>query len=233
MLSQSRVAAGVRRRGDPGVAGAVATRSAELGWGLATADEPPRPGTTLDGSGRAADTVPRPRPGHRRQRRRAQRRRHRLPAGRRGRRRTSSACRWRCGWCRTRFAGVDPEVMGVGPVPATEKALRKAGLTIDDIGAFEINEAFAVQVLAFLDHFGHRSAERRAGQPVRRRDRPRPPAGQLRGPADDPPGPAVPRAPRGPVRHHHDVHRAGHGRHRHLGEPAPRRDSARPRETRQ
>ena len=44
--------------------------------------------------------------------------------------------------------------MGVGPVPATEKALAKAGLTIDDIGLFELNEAFAVQVLAFLDHFG-------------------------------------------------------------------------------
>ena len=44
--------------------------------------------------------------------------------------------------------------MGVGPIPATEKALRQAGLTIDDIGLFEINEAFAVQVLAFLDHFG-------------------------------------------------------------------------------
>jgi acetyl-CoA acyltransferase len=44
--------------------------------------------------------------------------------------------------------------MGVGPVPATEKALAKAGLTIEDIGLFELNEAFAVQVLAFLDHFG-------------------------------------------------------------------------------
>ncbi|HEX5909049.1 MAG TPA: hypothetical protein VFY44_01065, partial [Thermoleophilaceae bacterium] len=52
------------------------------------------------------------------------------------------------------FAGVDPEAMGVGPIPATEKALAKAGLGIDDLGAFEINEAFAVQVLAFLDHFG-------------------------------------------------------------------------------
>ena len=52
------------------------------------------------------------------------------------------------------FVGVEPEVMGVGPVPATEKALAKAGLTIDDIGLFELNEAFAVQVLAFLDHFG-------------------------------------------------------------------------------
>lgn len=52
------------------------------------------------------------------------------------------------------FAGVAPDVMGIGPVPATERALAQAGLTIDDIGAFEINEAFAVQVLAFLDHFG-------------------------------------------------------------------------------
>ncbi|WIB79118.1 thiolase family protein [Curtobacterium sp. MCPF17_002] len=52
------------------------------------------------------------------------------------------------------FAGVDPEVMGIGPVPATDKALAKAGLTIDDIGLFEINEAFAVQVLAFLDNYG-------------------------------------------------------------------------------
>jgi acetyl-CoA acyltransferase len=52
------------------------------------------------------------------------------------------------------FAGVDPEVMGLGPIPSTEKALRNAGLTMDDIGLIEINEAFAVQVLAFLDHFG-------------------------------------------------------------------------------
>jgi len=52
------------------------------------------------------------------------------------------------------FAGVEPEVMGVGPVPSTEKALRRAGLSITDIDLFEINEAFAVQVLAFLDHFG-------------------------------------------------------------------------------
>ena len=51
------------------------------------------------------------------------------------------------------FASVDPELMGVGPIPSTEKALAKAGLSIDDIGAFEINEAFAVQVLAFCDHF--------------------------------------------------------------------------------
>ena len=52
------------------------------------------------------------------------------------------------------FAGVEPEVMGVGPIPATEKALRIAGLSMADIGLIEINEAFAVQVLAFLDHFG-------------------------------------------------------------------------------
>jgi acetyl-CoA acyltransferase len=52
------------------------------------------------------------------------------------------------------FAGVAPEIMGVGPVPSTEKALRRAGLSISDIDLFEINEAFAVQVLAFTDHFG-------------------------------------------------------------------------------
>jgi acetyl-CoA acyltransferase len=52
------------------------------------------------------------------------------------------------------FVGVEPEVMGVGPIPATEKALAKSGLTIEDIGLFELNEAFAVQVLAFLEHFG-------------------------------------------------------------------------------
>ncbi len=52
------------------------------------------------------------------------------------------------------FVGVEPEVMGFGPIPSTEKALRIAGLSIEDIGLFELNEAFAVQVLAFLDHFG-------------------------------------------------------------------------------
>lgn len=51
------------------------------------------------------------------------------------------------------FAGVEPEVMGLGPVPSTEKALKIAGLTISDIGLFELNEAFAVQVLSFLDAF--------------------------------------------------------------------------------
>jgi acetyl-CoA acyltransferase len=52
------------------------------------------------------------------------------------------------------FAGVDPEIMGIGPIPSTEKALRKAGLGIEDIGLFELNEAFAIQVISFLDHFG-------------------------------------------------------------------------------
>ena len=51
------------------------------------------------------------------------------------------------------YAGVAPEVMGIGPIPSTEKALKKAGLTIDDIGLFELNEAFAVQVLSLLEHF--------------------------------------------------------------------------------
>ncbi|MCD2169860.1 thiolase family protein [Microbacterium sp. JC 701] len=52
------------------------------------------------------------------------------------------------------FAGVEPEIMGIGPIPSTEKALEKAGLTIDDIGLFELNEAFAIQVISLLDHFG-------------------------------------------------------------------------------
>lgn len=52
------------------------------------------------------------------------------------------------------FAGVAPDAMGLGPIPSTEKALALAGLAIDDIDIFELNEAFAVQVLAFADHFG-------------------------------------------------------------------------------
>ncbi|MEN9751322.1 MAG: hypothetical protein RLZZ600_369 [Actinomycetota bacterium] len=51
------------------------------------------------------------------------------------------------------FAGVEPEVMGIGPIPSTEKALKRAGLSLSDIGLIEINEAFAVQVLSFVDHF--------------------------------------------------------------------------------
>jgi acetyl-CoA acyltransferase len=50
----------------------------------------------------------------------------------------------------TAIAGVDPAEMGIGPVPAVHKALRRAGLTLDQIGAIELNEAFAVQSLAVL-----------------------------------------------------------------------------------
>jgi acetyl-CoA acyltransferase len=52
------------------------------------------------------------------------------------------------------FAGVDPELMGLGPVPATKKVLDQAGLTIDEIDAFELNEPFAVQVLSWCDGMG-------------------------------------------------------------------------------
>jgi len=52
------------------------------------------------------------------------------------------------------FVGVEPESMGWGPVPATEKLLARNGLSIGDIDALEMNEAFAVQCIAFLDHFG-------------------------------------------------------------------------------
>ena len=52
------------------------------------------------------------------------------------------------------FAGVEPELMGLGPVPATRKALDLAGLTLDDLGLFELNEPFAVQVLTWCDALG-------------------------------------------------------------------------------
>jgi len=51
-------------------------------------------------------------------------------------------------------AGVDPAYMGVGPVPATRKALDRAGLSIDDIDLVELNEAFAAQVLASIRQLG-------------------------------------------------------------------------------
>ena len=52
------------------------------------------------------------------------------------------------------FAGVEPELMGLGPVPATRKALSLAGLTLDEIGLFELNEPFAVQVLTWCAELG-------------------------------------------------------------------------------
>jgi acetyl-CoA acyltransferase len=130
----------------------VATRTEE-GWGFAVADEAPRPGTTVE-SLAALRTPFRPY--------------GRITAGNAaglndGATGAILAAREvaeelglpiRMSLVSYAFAGVEPEVMGIGPVPSTIKALAKAGLTIDDIGLFEINEAFAIQVVAFLDHFG-------------------------------------------------------------------------------
>jgi acetyl-CoA acyltransferase len=52
------------------------------------------------------------------------------------------------------FAGVEPELMGIGPIPATKRVLEQAGITIDDVGLFELNEPFAVQVLTWCDGVG-------------------------------------------------------------------------------
>jgi acetyl-CoA acyltransferase len=52
------------------------------------------------------------------------------------------------------YAGVEPELMGLGPVPATRKVLDQAGLTLDDVGLFELNEPFAVQVLTWCEELG-------------------------------------------------------------------------------
>ena len=52
------------------------------------------------------------------------------------------------------YTGVEPELMGLGPVPATHKVLERAGLGIDDIDLFELNEPFAVQVLTWCDGVG-------------------------------------------------------------------------------
>ena len=131
----------------------VATRHAEKGWGLATTDEPPRPQTTMDDL-RILKTPFRPH--------------GKVTAGNAaGLNDGATACLLaseevaaelgltaKMRLVSYAFVGVEPEVMGIGPVPATEKALASAGLTIEDIGLFELNEAFAVQVLAFLDHFG-------------------------------------------------------------------------------
>ena len=131
----------------------VATKSAEHGWGLATTDEPMRPQTTLE-SLQGLKTPFRPA--------------GRVTAGNAaGINDGATACLLaaedvakelglpiKMRLVSFAFAGVAPEIMAVGPIPSTEKALAKAGLTIDDIQAFELNEAFAIQVLAFLQHFG-------------------------------------------------------------------------------
>lgn len=131
----------------------VATRHEEKGWGLATADEPPRPQTTMADL-QSLKTPFRPHGG--------------VTAGNAaGLNDGATACLLAAEDTATElglpvkmrlveyaFVGVEPEVMGYGPVPAAEKALAKAGLSIEDIGLFELNEAFAVQVIAFLEHFG-------------------------------------------------------------------------------
>jgi acetyl-CoA acyltransferase len=123
------------------------------GWDLSTTDEPPRPNTTVE---ILADLRTPFRPhGHVTAGNAAG-----LNDGATGALITSDAAASELGLTPKMrmvgyaFAGVDPEVMGVGPIPSTERALARTGMTIDDIGLFELNEAFAVQVLAFLDHFG-------------------------------------------------------------------------------
>jgi acetyl-CoA acyltransferase len=131
----------------------TAARNPELGWGIATVDEAPRPTTTMEGLA-GLKTPFRPA--------------GRVTAGNSSGLNDGATAALLASEDKAKelgltikarmvtfaFAGVEPEVMGYGPVPATIKALEKAGLKIEDIGAFEVNEAFAVQVLAFLDHFG-------------------------------------------------------------------------------
>lgn len=57
-------------------------------------------------------------------------------------------------WMGSAVAGVDPGVMGYGPVPATEKLLKRLGLTLDDLGLVELNEAFAAQALGVMRRLG-------------------------------------------------------------------------------
>ena len=131
----------------------VATRDASGAWGLATEDEGRRPETTMEGLA----TLKTPFRPH-----------GRVTAGTSSPLTDGATVSLLGGSNAVRelgltpkmrlvsfaFAGVQPEVMGIGPIPSTEKALRRAGLTIGDIGAFELNEAFSVQVLSFLDHYG-------------------------------------------------------------------------------
>ncbi len=57
-------------------------------------------------------------------------------------------------WLGSAVAGVDPGVMGYGPVPATEKLLKRVGLTVEDLGLVELNEAFAAQALGVIRRLG-------------------------------------------------------------------------------
>ena len=131
----------------------TAARSPELGWTVATVDEAPRPQTTMEAlAGLKTPFRPAGRvtPGNS----------SGLNDGATAAILASEEKALELGltikakMVTFAFAGVEPEIMGYGPVPSTLKALKQAGLTIEDIGAFEINEAFAVQVIAFLDHFG-------------------------------------------------------------------------------
>jgi acetyl-CoA acyltransferase len=131
----------------------VAVKNAEGAWGLATEDEGRRPETTLEGLA-SLKTPFRPH--------------GRVTAGTSSPLTDGATISLLAGSDAVKefgltpkmrmvsfaFAGVQPEIMGIGPIPATEKALKKAGLTIDDIGLFELNEAFAIQVISLLDHFG-------------------------------------------------------------------------------
>ena len=131
----------------------TAARSAELGWTVATVDEAPRPQTSMEGlAGLKTPFRPAGRvtPGNS----------SGLNDGATAALLASEEKALELGltikakMVTYAFAGVEPEIMGYGPVPSTLKALKQAGLKIEDIGAFEVNEAFAVQVIAFLDHFG-------------------------------------------------------------------------------
>jgi acetyl-CoA acyltransferase len=59
------------------------------------------------------------------------------------------------------FAGVEPELMGIGPIPATKRVLEQTGITLADVGLFELNEPFAVQVLTWCDGMGIDPADER------------------------------------------------------------------------
>ena len=131
----------------------TAARNAELGWTVATIDEAPRPSTTMEGlAGLKTPFRPAGRvtPGNS----------SGLNDGATAALLASEEKALELGltikakMVTYAFAGVEPEIMGYGPVPSTLKALKQAKLKIEDIGAFEVNEAFAVQVIAFLDHFG-------------------------------------------------------------------------------
>jgi acetyl-CoA acetyltransferase family protein len=122
----------------------------------------------------------------------------------------------------TGVSGLNPELMGLGPVEASRRALASAGLTIDDMDIVEINEAFAAQVLPSAAQLGDRPG---AAQPVRRGDRGRAPVRDDRG-AHHLDADQRARGARRPLRPRDDVRRRwpGHGD----GPRAPHLNPARP-----